>query len=73
MASSSSKATPVPMVARINVPFKKGNQSFAPGPPMEVKEARIWKSHVLITFSISNNIYALLVVVLFMGFVSPYI
>jgi len=61
MASSSSQSIPVLLVARLDVPLHKGNQSFTPDPSMEVEEAKIWNSHVLIPFSISNNVHAFLV------------
>jgi len=59
MASSSSEASHV-VVARLDVPLQKGNQSFTPDPSIEVKHAKIWNSHVLVPFSISNNMHAFL-------------
>ncbi|AES97623.1 hypothetical protein MTR_5g057070 [Medicago truncatula] len=43
------------------VPLQKRNQSFALNPSMEVEHAKIWNSHVLIPFSISNNMHVFLV------------
>lgn len=59
MASSSLIVIHV-VVARVDVPLQKENQSFTPDPLMDVKHAKIWNSHVLIPFSISNNMHMFL-------------
>lgn len=60
MASYSNPTFPLPLAEAVNVLIQVGNQVYVPEPPMEKEKALIWKSHVLISFSVSDEMHAFL-------------